>query len=103
MGSVLARVARHARCSLGASAMTLRIDTMIDGHVATLRLSGRINSGDLQDVREEIAGRRGVIVLDLDEVMLVDVEAVRFLKAAEREGVVLRNCPAFIREWVTRE
>ncbi len=83
--------------------MTLRIDTTIDGHVVTLRLSGRISSGDLDDVRGEFAGRGGVIVLDLAEVMLVDVEAVRFLKASEREGVVLRNCPAFIREWVSRE
>lgn len=107
MGTVLARIARadarHAGCSLGASAMTLRIDTTIDGHVVTLRLSGRISSGDLEDVREEIAGHGGVIVLDLDEVMLVDVDAVRFLKAAEREGVALRNCPPFIREWLSRE
>ncbi len=83
--------------------MTLRIDITIDGHVVTLRLSGRIGSDDLDDVREEIAGRGGVNVLDLDEVMLVDVEAVRFLKAAERDGVVLRNCPAFVREWLSRE
>jgi hypothetical protein len=83
--------------------MTMRIDTTVEGHVVTLRLSGRISSGDLDGVRQEIGGRGDAIVLDLDEVTLVDVEAVRFLKSAEREGVALRNCPPFIREWMSRE
>jgi hypothetical protein len=51
----------------------------------------------------QIRARRWTIVLDLDQVTLVDVEVVRFLKAAEREGVELRNCPPFIREWIARE
>lgn len=83
--------------------MTMRIDTTIDGQVVTLHLSGRISYGDLDDVRKEIGGREAMIVLDLDEVTLVDVEAVRFLRAAERAGVALRDCPPFIREWMSRE
>jgi anti-anti-sigma regulatory factor len=61
--------------------MTMRIDATVEDHVVTLRLSGRISSGDLDGVRQEIGGRGDTIVLDLDEVTLVDVEAVRFLIA----------------------
>jgi len=46
---------------------------------------------------------RGRMVLDLKEVTLVDREAVRFLAACETKGSVLRNCPAFVREWILRE
>ncbi len=42
-------------------------------------------------------------MLDLDEVNLVDVDAVRFLMDTERAGIELRNCPPFIRAWIDRE
>jgi hypothetical protein len=37
------------------------------------------------------------------EVTLVDVEVVRFLGSCETQGVELRNCPVYIREWIARE
>ncbi len=80
----------------------MRIDTTTNGIVVTLRLSGRITSEHIDHVTKEI-GARGAIVLDLAEVTLVDVEVVRFLKFAERQGLELRNCPPFIREWIARE
>jgi len=43
------------------------------------------------------------MVLDLKELLLVDREAVRFLKLCESNGIELRNCSAYIREWITRE
>jgi hypothetical protein len=36
-------------------------------------------------------------------VLLVDREAIKLLAMRESNGVELRNCPAYIREWVTRE
>ena len=33
----------------------------------------------------------------------VDRDAVRFLIRCESEGVVLRNCSAYIREWIKQE
>jgi hypothetical protein len=42
-------------------------------------------------------------VLDLKDVKLVDREAVRFLAQAEANGATLRNCRAFIREWIVQE
>jgi len=41
--------------------------------------------------------------LELAEVELVDREAVKLLTQAEAEGIELRSCPAYIREWVANE
>ena len=42
-------------------------------------------------------------MLDLNEVSLVDVEAVRFFLHCEVQGIRLAHCPAYVREWMTRE
>jgi len=41
--------------------------------------------------------------LDLEEVILLDRDSVRFLIRCESEGVQLVNCPLYVREWMTRE
>jgi len=41
--------------------------------------------------------------LDLKDLTLVDREAVRFLERCETDSIKLKNCPAYIREWITRE
>jgi hypothetical protein len=46
---------------------------------------------------------KGGVALDLEEVILVDREAVMLLAHSEANGIELRNCPAYIREWVARE
>jgi hypothetical protein len=38
--------------------------------------------------------------LDLNEVKLVDQDAVTFLASREAGGLKLRNCPAYIAEWI---
>lgn len=43
------------------------------------------------------------LVLDLKDVKLVDRDAVRFLAEIEAEGAKLRNCSAFIQEWILQE
>lgn len=42
-------------------------------------------------------------ILDLREVTLVDLAAVRFLIRCEREGAELAGCPPYVREWMRRE
>ena len=41
------------------------------------------------------------IVLDLKDLTLVDQDTVNFLRRREADNVELRNCPAYIREWIT--
>ena len=52
-------------------------------------------------VRSEKNGRR--IVLDIKDLTLVNQEAVGFLDRCEADGIMLKNCPAYIREWITRQ
>jgi uncharacterized protein YlaN (UPF0358 family) len=59
------------------------------------------NIGELEaQVRKEADGRR--IVLDLRDLTLVDQDAVSFLTRCEADNITLKNCPAYIREWITR-
>ena len=54
----------------------------------------------LQNVLRQEAS---AVAIDLKNVSLVEREAVQLLALAEDSGIELRNCPASIREWVTRE
>jgi hypothetical protein len=83
--------------------MTLRIVADVKEDGTTIRLIGHIQAEHIAHVRKEMAASRVPTVLDLDEVTLADVEAVRFLVTAERQGIVLRHCAPFIREWMSRE
>jgi len=83
--------------------MTLRIVADVAEDGTTIRLIGHMRAEHVAHVRAEIAASRVPTVLDLDEVSLADVEAVRFLAAAEREGMILQHCAPFIREWMSRE
>src|SRR5262249_4252930 len=82
----------------------LRIVRSIDAGTTTLSVSGRIDSEQVPQLRRSVEAERGQdIVLDLGEVGLVDVEAVRFLVQCETQGVRLSRCPAYVREWMARE
>ncbi len=48
-------------------------------------------------------GQDNHIILDLKDVKLVDLDAVRFLTHCEGNGAQLENCPAYIREWIEKE
>lgn len=69
-----------------------------------LRLSGRIEGEQLVELKEILASEAKVkgLVLDLEEVKLVDQEVVTFLAGCQADGIQLRNCPAYIQEWVAR-
>ena len=80
--------------------MTLKIVRESDDQRTTLRLSGRIQSANVDEIREQMEGNGETIVLDLEEVTLVDVDVVRFLSRCEAEGVELANCSPYIRDWI---
>jgi anti-anti-sigma regulatory factor len=82
----------------------LRITRAATGGVV-FNLSGRMdaeNIGELEMLlREEACESR--TVLDLNDLTLVDQDVVRFLRDCEADGIQLRNCPAYIREWINQE
>ena len=83
--------------------MTLRIERVSDGAKTRIRLSGRVSSEHLMELKEEIGGLGPGTVLDLEHLTLVDVEGVRFLSDCEASGIELVNCSPYIREWIARE
>ena len=82
--------------------MTCRIDRMLIEQGVVLCISGRIAGEDLDVLRNALEDGR-VVALDLTEVELADRDAVTLLARIESNGIELRHCPAYIREWVTRE
>ena len=71
-----------------------------------LHVSGRIDGTSVDALRELTAKEKttkGGLAIDLAEVTLVSREAVRTLSLAETNGIELRNCPAYVREWISRE
>jgi anti-anti-sigma regulatory factor len=80
--------------------MILRIVQEPDVEKIVMRLIGRIESEHLHDLKAHIANETRTIVLDLSEIKLVNQAAVRFLRLSEEKGIELRNCPAYVREWI---
>ena len=75
-----------------------------DGNVRIM-LSGRIERehlSELQRLIDEDAPHK-LVTLDLEDVRLVDREAVGFLARCEGIGIRLENCSTYIREWISRE
>lgn len=82
--------------------MVLKIDSIADGKCLVLRLSGRMQSEHVEQVKAQMASHPEV-ALDLQDLKLVDRDAVRFLCFVETNGTELRHCALFIREWIIKE
>jgi anti-anti-sigma regulatory factor len=82
----------------------LKIQRKANGDVV-LTLSGRLDAESLGELSAVLAAEPGgrAIVLDLKDVVLVDRDTVRFLRGREHHGLVLRNCPPYIRAWIDRD
>ena len=83
--------------------MTVRIEKTSNGRSVTIRLVGRIQSRNLDELKLQIENLGRKVRLDLEEVDLVDIDAVRFLNACEAQGVEVVNCLPYIREWMVQE
>jgi hypothetical protein len=83
--------------------MTCRVDRVREDDVEVFYVSGRIQREDLDVLRAAFGSDPGDLAIDLRDVGLIDGEAVKFLANIEANGGTLRNCPAFIRQWIERE
>lgn len=79
----------------------MRIEKYQQQGDAVFAVSGRINQARVPELQSllEMQGENE-ITLDLEELRLVDREAVKFLAACEARGVKLINCSSYIREWI---
>jgi hypothetical protein len=84
--------------------MTCRIDRLAtedDGVI--LHVSGRCVGGALDVLRDALAEGHRVRTIDLKDLRQVDRDAVKLLAISKARGIELKNCPAFIQEWIARE
>lgn len=85
--------------------MTLRIQKSVERERVVFTLTGRIQAEQVPELlallRSESSARG--ILFDLEQVKLVDRDAVLFLALCETLGARLRNCPAYIRKWIDQE
>jgi len=82
----------------------LRIQRSENGDVV-FTLSGRMDAENTAELKAilgvEAKDRRKV--LDLKDLTLADRDAIGFLENCETAGIKLKNCPAYVREWISRE
>ena len=68
-------------------------------------VSGRLEADSLHELVDLLAlesSTRGVI-LELRDLVLVDRDAVGFLRACAEKGIELRNCPQYVRIWLASD
>jgi anti-anti-sigma regulatory factor len=79
----------------------LKIERIANGDVV-LTVAGELERGNacelLRSLAEETEGR--TVILDLKNLVLVDRSAVRHLQECEARGILLRNCPSYVRIWI---
>jgi hypothetical protein len=68
-----------------------------------LFVSGTIQGGHVDTLRAAVVRETGRVALDLEHVSLVDLNAVKLLGQCEADGIEIENCPAYVREWISRE
>jgi anti-anti-sigma regulatory factor len=83
----------------------LRIERTGNGTSAFFRLSGRIGADELAALEAQIKSEteKEHIILDLKDVTLVDLNAVKSLDRYETARIELVNAPAYIRAWIESE
>ena len=79
----------------------LRIQRSTNGEVV-FTLSGQMDDEPIAELEtllgSEADGSR--IVLDLKDLTLVNENAISFLVRCEANSIALKNCPAYVREWI---
>jgi hypothetical protein len=83
--------------------VAFKIETVPDKNGSVIKLIGWLRAEYLPEIETKTRTSSRPVVLEMAEVTLVDVEAVRFLALCETQGIELRHCPAYIREWIALE
>jgi GMP synthase PP-ATPase subunit len=82
--------------------VTCRIDRIPTDQGLVLRIIGRITRDDLDVLRTALEDG-SIVAVELAELELIDRDAMKLLAINEANGIELRHCPAYIREWIRRE
>ena len=83
----------------------LKIQRSVRASNVRIVLSGRMERAHLAELQRLIdeGAPHKLVTLDLEDVRLVDREAIGFLARSEGAGIRLENCSTYVREWISRE
>ena len=79
----------------------LRIQRSANGEVV-FTLSGQMDEEPIAELETLISSEANTrpIVLDLKNLTQVNENAITFLERCEANSITLKNCPAYVREWI---
>jgi len=82
----------------------LKIQRTANGYVV-FTVSGRLEADSLRELSALLALECSsrTVTLELNDLVLVDRDAVDFLRACADKGIELRNCPQYIRTWMASD
>jgi hypothetical protein len=82
----------------------LKIQRTANGYVI-FAVSGRLETHSLRELADLLAREPSAraVRLELRDLVLVDRDAVGFLRTCEAKGIELRNCPRYIRTWMASD
>jgi hypothetical protein len=84
--------------------MTFRIERLVgQENEIVLSVAGQVHCECVDTLKELLEVEKAKVGLDLSEVTLADRDAATFLAVCELKGIELKNCPAFLRAWVSKE
>ena len=81
----------------------LRIEIETTEALETLRLVGNLRDAAVAEVAWHLERSGPARRLDLSELKVVDLTAVRALVDWEERGVEIHACPLYVQEWMRRE
>ena len=82
----------------------LRIQRSANGEVV-FTLSGQMDEEPIAELETLISSEENErrITLDLKDLTLVNENAIAFLERCEANSITLKNCPAYVREWINAQ
>jgi hypothetical protein len=82
----------------------LKIQRTANGYVV-FAVSGRLEADRLRELSAllERESSARAVTLELKDLVLVDRDAVGFLRACAEKGIELRNCPQYIQTWMASD
>jgi hypothetical protein len=82
----------------------LKVQRTANGEVV-FAVSGQLDAGGLRELSALLALEPSTrtMTLELRDLVLVDRNAIGFLRACAEKGIELRNCPQYIRIWMASD
>jgi hypothetical protein len=82
----------------------LKVQRTANGEVV-FAISGQLDAEGLRELSTllDLEPSTRAVTLELKDLVIVDRDAVAFLRACTEKGIELRNCPQYIRTWMASE